>query len=44
VTDASARRNLQQISLSVPVADITFALVENCENDACDMPWVKHVL
>jgi len=44
VTDASARRNLQQISLSVPVADVTFALVENCENDACDMPWVKYVL
>jgi hypothetical protein len=28
----------------VPMADITFALVENCENDACDMPWVKLVL
>jgi len=26
------------------MADITFALVENCENDACDMPWVKLVL
>ena len=44
MTDASTARNLQQISLSVPMADITFALVENCENDACDMPWVKLVL
>jgi len=42
MADSSAARNLQQISLSVPVADITFALVENCENS--DMPWVKLIL
>jgi len=44
LTDSSTARNIQQISLSVPVADITFALVENCENEACDMPWVKLIL
>ena len=42
MTDASTSRNLQQVSLSIPVADITFALVENCENS--DMPWCKDIL
>jgi len=42
LTDSSTQRNLQQLSLSVPVADVTFALVENAENS--DMPWVKLVL
>jgi origin recognition complex subunit 1 len=42
LSDSSTQRNLQQLSLSVPTADVTFALVENAENS--DMPWVKLVL